>query len=102
MITGTGDKRIIGKTSIAGPLTNIIFCSVFFALTFVDLEFIFVVSVLTAAFNAFIAVMNLIPFGILDGWKIFEWNKLVWIAAFAYSVALLIAILAQYHYFFGL
>jgi Zn-dependent protease len=102
MIAGTADKKTIGKTSIAGPLTNIIFCSVSFALTFVTRNPFFAVALLTAAFNASIAVLNLIPVGILDGWKIFDWNKAVWALAFASSVALLISILWLYWPYFQL
>jgi Zn-dependent protease len=43
---------------------------------------------LGAAFNAWIALFNLIPIGILDGYKIFTWNKQIWAIAFAASIAL--------------
>ncbi len=102
MIAGVADKKTIGKTSVAGPLTNIVFCGVSFALTFTNLPVLFEVALLTAAFNAFIAVMNLIPFAILDGLKVFEWSKLVWAMAFGSSVALLIGIAARYPSLFGL
>ena len=32
--------------------------------------------------NAFIALFNLIPFGVLDGVKIFLWNKQIWALTF--------------------
>jgi Zn-dependent protease len=50
----------------------------------------FIASILLfgAFFNAWIAVFNLVPFGILDGFKVFQWNKLVWVVAFAASVVL--------------
>jgi Zn-dependent protease len=102
MIAGAADKKTIGKTSVAGPLTNIVFCGVSFALTFVKIPILFEVALLTAAFNAFIAVINLIPFAILDGLKVFEWNKLVWVLAFGSSVALLIGIAVRYPSLFGL
>jgi Zn-dependent protease len=31
-----------------------------------------------ASFNGWIAMFNLIPMGVLDGQKIFDWNKVVW------------------------
>ena len=43
---------------------------------------------LAAFLNGFMAVFNLVPFGILDGYKIFSWNKKIWAVAFAMSVAL--------------
>jgi Zn-dependent protease len=33
-------------------------------------------------------MFNLIPMGVLDGQKIFDWNKLVWGAAMAAAMAL--------------
>jgi Zn-dependent protease len=98
MIGGTAGKETIGKTSIAGPLTNIVFCMVAFAFTFFlpyDLMFM---AVLTAFFNALIAVLNLIPIGILDGWKIFQWSKIIWALAFITSIILFSALLAQPEY----
>jgi len=41
-----------------------------------------------AWFNAWIAVFNLIPFGMFDGLKVFAWNKKVWALAFAVSAVL--------------
>jgi Zn-dependent protease len=46
------------------------------------------VFVIGAFFNAYVAVFNLIPFGILDGYKIFSWDKKVWALAFAVSAVL--------------
>jgi Zn-dependent protease len=36
-----------------------------------------------ALINAFMAVFNLIPFGVLDGLKVFRWSKPVWLVLFA-------------------
>ena len=88
MISGPSNLADIGKISIAGPITNITFSSVFLAvLPFVPAEFSWI-FVIGAFLNAYIAVFNLIPFGILDGFKIFSWNKKVWAVAFAVSAAL--------------
>jgi len=102
MIAGTASKDTVGKTAIAGPLINIVFCASAFAFTFVKISPIFQVAVYTASFNAFIATLNLIPIGILDGWKVFEWNKVAWLLAFASSVALLIGLLTLNPRFFQL
>jgi len=96
MISGTASKETIGKTSIAGPLTNIVFCMVAFAFTFILPENLVVVAVFTAFFNALIAVLNLIPIGILDGWKVLQWSKIIWALAFISAISLLIAMLRQY------
>jgi Zn-dependent protease len=100
MIGGTASKEIIGKTSIAGPLTNIIFCMVALAMTFAlpSSSPLAVVAAVTAFFNAFIAVLNLIPIGILDGWKIFQWNRIIWALAFTTSIILIFALLSKEQY----
>jgi len=90
MIAGSADKETIGKISIAGPTTNIALSTGFLAVAFAlpqntAIAFTFALG---AAFNAWIALFNLIPFGILDGFKVFLWNKEVWIPAFAASLAL--------------
>jgi len=43
---------------------------------------------LAALLNGFIAVFNLIPIGIFDGFKIFSWDKTVWALAFVPSLVL--------------
>jgi Zn-dependent protease len=35
-----------------------------------------------AYLNAFMAVFNLVPIGVLDGFKIYSLNKKLWVAAF--------------------
>jgi len=92
MISGPASMDEIGKISIAGPATNIALSTAFLGLVFVPsldpwLSWIFAVG---AFFNGYIAVFNLIPLGILDGFKIFHWNKTVWALAFAVSAALTI------------
>jgi Zn-dependent protease len=92
MISGPASMEEIGKISISGPLTNIVLSTAFLGLTFVPnlnpwLSLIFAIG---AFFNGYIALFNLIPFGILDGFKIFHWNKVVWALAFVASVALTI------------
>jgi Zn-dependent protease len=87
MISGPSRLDEIGKISIAGPITNIILSTVFLGATFVPNEFYWIFAI-GAFLNAYIAVFNLIPFGILDGYKIYSWNRRIWLAAFIPSVAL--------------
>jgi len=96
MIAGSSSKRVVGITAIAGPLTNIALGVVLFGLSNLlpKSSALFLVAVFSAAISAFIAVFNLVPIGILDGLKVFGWNKIFWGLAFTSSVALLIAILA--------
>ena len=89
MISGPARMDEVGKISIAGPTTNIVFSTVFLGVAFA-----FVPSpvqgllFLAALLNGFIALFNLIPIGILDGFKIFSWDKKAWALAFVPSLVL--------------
>jgi Zn-dependent protease len=87
MIAGSARMDDIGKISVAGPITNIVLSSVLLGPVFVPNPYS-LVFVIGAFFNAYVAVFNLIPFGILDGYKIFSWDKKVWALAFAVSAVL--------------
>jgi Zn-dependent protease len=78
-----------GKISLAGPSTNIILALLFllFAPLFSGLE-IMRFAILGAIVNSFLAVFNLIPFGMFDGAKIFRWNPLIWIATMTTALIL--------------
>ena len=47
------------------------------------------VWMVAAQVNTWLAIFNLIPFGILDGWKVFRWNKIVWVITFTISIILI-------------
>ncbi|RLI46954.1 hypothetical protein DRO69_01915 [Candidatus Bathyarchaeota archaeon] len=91
MIAGSVTKEKAGKIALAGPLANI-------ALSIISItvymgtqnKFLQINSLFGAWINAIISLFNLIPFGIIDGFKVFQWNKLVWIIAFVASIALTI------------
>ena len=90
MISGPASMDEIGKISIAGPVTNLVLSTAFLgALPFVPNAYSWIFAV-GAFFNAYIALFNLIPFGILDGFKILHWSKMVWALAFGVSVVLTI------------
>ncbi|MEM2911861.1 MAG: AN1-type zinc finger domain-containing protein [Candidatus Bathyarchaeia archaeon] len=82
-IAGFASKKSIGKISIAGPSTNIVLSAVLIVLWLTVNQPILLFA---ATFNAWIALFNLIPFGILDGFKVFSWNKMIWASAFALSL----------------
>jgi Zn-dependent protease len=87
MVAGAADRRTIGRTAVAGPATNILLASVFSVAAVVLSSYGPGFGVI-AWFNAWIAAVNLIPFGIFDGMKVFIWSKRVWALAFAVSGAL--------------
>ncbi len=85
----TGDEIV--KISIAGPAINLIFSTTLLGFALALPSSLFVSMLFFAAYiNAFMAVFNLIPFGILDGYKIFSFNKKLWAIAFVPSAILAI------------
>jgi Zn-dependent protease len=94
MISGPASMDEIGKISIAGPVTNIVLSAAFFGPTLLQSsDFISSIFRIGAFFNAYIALFNLLPLGILDGFKIFRWNKVVW--AFAFTVSIVLTIISS-------
>jgi Zn-dependent protease len=67
-----------GKISVAGPLTNLALLLLFLPISFIE-GFIGSVGMYGSLINALIAAFNMIPFGMLDGRKVFAWNKTVYI-----------------------
>lgn len=77
------------KISVAGVITNLIFALTFFALTFTLPITMFSGALFFSGYiNAFMAAFNLIPFGVLDGFKVFNINKKIWAALFIPSAIL--------------
>jgi len=95
MLAGQPSGDEIVKISIAGPAINLILSSALIGLAIALPSNMFVSMLFFAAYiNAFMATFNLIPIGILDGYKIFSFNKKLWAVAFVPSV-----ILAVFTYF---
>jgi len=91
MIAGPARRGDIGKISIAGPSTNLLLSMIFLSLAYVPTSFAYSMAfLLLASFNAFIALFNLLPFGVLDGLKIFSWDKKIWALLFTAAMALTI------------
>jgi Zn-dependent protease len=81
------------KISLAGPITNIAYSSVFLGCAFVLIPGFYAYGMLmffAAYINAFMALFNLVPFGVLDGQKIFSCSKKLWALAFVPSLVLTI------------
>ena len=77
------------KISIAGVTTNMIFAATFLGLAFgLPISAYSGMLFFAAYINSFMALFNLIPFGVLDGYKLFMLNKTAWISAFIPSIVL--------------
>ena len=86
MIVGSVTKEKAGKTALSGPLTNIMLAIGCVLVATITQDMFWIVAFI----NAILAVFNLIPFGIMDGLKVFNWNKIAWALAFLPAVVLTI------------
>jgi Zn-dependent protease len=89
-IVGAADKKIIGITALAGPLTSIGLACVLLIFSFLVPSGLNDLLFNSASLAVWIAVFNLIPLSILDGAKVFWWNKTAWMISFAVAVALML------------
>lgn len=78
-------KQRFGVISIAGPSMNICLAVVFIILNTLYPSLVFSLG---ARINLWLAMFNLIPFGPLDGAKVFNWDKKVWLAAIIVTMGL--------------
>ena len=82
MIAGLMNKNEYGKISIAGPGTNIAQGIIYLIIYLITpMSLVGGLAGYGIEINAYLALFNLIPFGVFDGMKIFNWNKRVWVAA---------------------
>jgi Zn-dependent protease len=80
-----------GKTSLAGPMTNLSFGLVFYAASVEAFErgfWLFPILLLLAFFNAWFGTFNLLPVWLLDGKKVLRWSASTWVLAFLATAAL--------------
>jgi len=89
VIAGNTTPDRVGRTAAAGPTTNILIASLLLGLAEVLHPIGLLEAMLAgAAINAFMALFNLIPFGVFDGLKVFRWNKPVWLVLLALAALL--------------
>ena len=85
-----------GRIAAAGPLANVITAAVTYPLSvwFFDASLsgfsLGGIIVFVCFVNAFLATFNLIPFGPLDGRKVFQWNEIAWFLLFTSALLLVI------------
>jgi Zn-dependent protease len=82
---GSGvSKKENGIISLAGPLTNVAIALLFLPLLLVNTNNLLILEAgyLGCYFNFFLATFNMLPIFVLDGAKVWRWNKLYWAAVF--------------------
>jgi len=90
VVIDLSDRSKFGRVAFIGPLTNLIMGFIFFILSYQYplIGYLYI----GALFNSWIALFNLLPFGNLDGQKIFSWNKIVWIFMMVCTMGLFVVI----------
>ena len=79
MISGRVNKMRNGKISAAGPIVNLVLSLIFLSLIFLQLPKLFKdIAYYGFLINSWLALFNMIPFWLFDGYKILKWNKLVY------------------------
>ncbi|MFB0558425.1 MAG: AN1-type zinc finger domain-containing protein [Candidatus Bathyarchaeia archaeon] len=73
-----------GKTSLAGPITNIAQSVLYTVMRLLTTNpFVKLLAYVGVVINSSIALFNLIPFGVFDGAKILRWDWRIWLATTA-------------------
>ncbi|MEJ2242986.1 MAG: site-2 protease family protein [Candidatus Bathyarchaeota archaeon] len=86
MIAGSGTQESIGKVAVSGPITNIGLSAGCALIAMVSNQNLFW---FVAFLNAFLATFNMIPFGVIDGLKVYKWNKIAWAVVFVLAIVLM-------------
>ena len=85
MISGMITRRENGIVSAVGPAINYILGLLFLGLLFI-LPSWNLIWWTGFSINMWLGLFNLIPFGNLDGFKVFQWSKAVWVGMVAIGV----------------
>lgn len=84
-------NRTTGLCKTAGPLVNLIYGVILFAVSFLITDYPLNMLIgLAANLNFMLGTFNMIPIGILDGQNIWKWNKKIYIVLCGSLVTLLI------------
>jgi len=91
VIGGVADREMVGRTAVSGPLVNVILSAMLLIGAVISpIGALYDALMFGAWFNAYLALFNLLPFGALDGWKVFQWSRRNW--ALIFSVSILIGV----------
>jgi len=85
---GNVGRRENGRISLAGPLSNLLLGLAFFTLLS-EQGILYEIGRYGVLVNITLALFNMIPFGIFDGRKVWDWNKLVYLGMVIATLLLL-------------
>ncbi len=87
VIGGIAGRETVGRTAVSGPLVNVILSVAFLVGAIVSpIGLLYEALMFGAWFNSYLAIFNLLPFGALDGWKVFWWSRRNWALIFSASI----------------
>jgi len=92
MVSGRVNKTRNGIISAAGPVVNLALALIFLSFIFMQLPGLFrEIAYYGFVINSWLALFNMIPFWLFDGYKVLKWSKLAYgfIAAIALGFTLL-------------
>ncbi len=87
-IHGNISKKKNGIISVAGPIMNIILAIIFFVMLKINLFNDF--SDIGFRINSYLALFNMLPIFMLDGQKVWSWNKGIFFVIIGISVILML------------
>jgi Zn-dependent protease len=89
-IQGNASKEVMGSIALIGPGLNIVLGIAFIVVGKILVPYVSSAFLELAAFNGWLAVINMIPFGSLDGTRVFYWDKTRWVIALIASAVVLV------------
>lgn len=92
MISGKVNRKRSGLISAAGPAVNLALAAVFLVMIFIPLPSLLrPVAYYGFMINSWLALFNMIPFWLFDGYKIMKWSKMAYGIIVAASLAMMLA-----------
>lgn len=96
ILSGRVNKKKSGIISAAGPVVNLALALIFLAIMFINLQNFKTIAHYGFMINLWLALFNMIPFWLFDGYKILKWSKL----AYGSIVAVTIGFMLLQNYIF--
>ena len=95
MIFARASREKNGKISAAGPVINILLALAFLALLSIQMPNLFKQAAYYGfVINSWLALFNMLPFWLFDGYKILKWNK----AVYGFMVVIAVALMLLQHF----